>query len=180
MIKNNSGFTLAEILIASTISMVLLGGILAIFLTSLNTWILGSTDMSLERYGTFTLEKIVRGMGGRYGLREANGSTVAIDADANGITFTVDKNDPPTSSASDDTTVRVYLDSGNGNMMYDPDTSIAGNAVNISKEGVVKDITFTRNGDVITVDVWVSKDVTPSSKTIEMRFQTSVYLRKAG
>ena len=180
MIKNNSGFTLVEILIASTISMVLLGGIMAVFLTSLNVWVMGSTDMSLERYGTLTLEKIVRGMGGRYGLREANGSTIAIDADGNGITFTVDKNDPPTSSAGDDTTVRVYLDPSNGNMMYDPDTSIAGNAFNISREGVVRDITFTQNGDVISVDVWLSQDVTPSSRTVEMRFQTSVSVRKSG
>lgn len=180
MKKNNSGFTLVEMLVSILISVFILGGIIVVFLTSLDTWTVGTADVRLERTASLLMEKIIRGSSGQYGLREANGNSIVIDDGAQRITFSVDKNSTPTITTADDTIVRVYYDSDNNRLMCDPNTSVAGDEFEISQEGVVEAVTFRYIGDVVNIRLLMSDDVTASEKTVEMEFQTAVYLRKEG
>ncbi len=179
MKKNNSGFTLVEVMVASLISMIILGGVVVLFLTSLDTWTVGGADIRLERCAGLMIEKVIRGVGGKYGLREADQTSIVVDLGGTRITFSVDKNDPPTYSISDDTTVSIYYDGVNRRVIYDPDTSVSGDQFEISRGAVVENVTFTHNGDMVDITVLLSDTVTTASKTVEMEFQTSVYLRKS-
>lgn len=180
MIKSNHGFTLVEIIVASAISVMVLAGISAVFFTSLEVWTVGSTDVRLERTGSLLLERIVRGASGMYGLREANSDSVTIDPDSKHITYSVDKNDPPTYVIDDDTTVRIYHDKAYRRLMYDPDTSVGGDEFEISLNGVVEDISFTSSGNRVNIEVLLSDNVVTPDKTVQTRFNTSVVFRKTG
>jgi len=176
--KDNRGFTLIEMLIASGISLIALGGVITLFLTALETWTVGAAEIRLERNGRLLLEKIVRGPNGQAGLREAAASSVTIDADQAGISFLVDKNSEPTSTIADDTTVRIYLDQSNQRVVYDPDTSLSGNAFNLNRDAVVDSVIFAQSGNMVSIDLQLTDTVGTTQQTMQTSFQTSVFLRK--
>ncbi len=170
------GFTLVEMIVALSIALIVIGGLLSVFIMSLRAWKEGSTDLSLQSSGRLIIEKIVRGPGGRFGLREAGENDVAADDDGKGIRFSVDKNNPPTYSKLDDTELRIYLQ-GN-RIMYDPSADVQGDEVPIVGFGPVKDVRFTVNGKAITVELWMS-DGSGSLHPSQVKVATTVFLRKS-
>ena len=179
MYRDTRGFTLVEVLVASALAIIIMGGIITLFLTSIETWKVGAAEVKIERNGSLALEKMVRGSGGTSGLREANPRSVVIYAGGAGITFSVDKNDPPTSTLSDDTTVRIYFEAENNNLIYDPDVFVANDEFIIVEDGSVAELNFSKTGDVIDINVRFFEQVTPRGRSVDMQFNTSVALRKS-
>lgn len=176
--NDNRGFTLVEMLVAVSISVVALAGIMVLLITGLETWVVGATEVRLDRSAELLLAKIVRGPNGQSGLRAAGSSDVSIDDNQAGITFLVDKNNEPTATVGDDTEVRIYLDSNANLLMYDPDTSVGSDAYPLNRNAVVEDISFSQTDSLIAIDLLLSETVLRSQRTMQTSFQTSVFLRK--
>lgn len=163
-------------MIALSIFVIIIGGLTSVFLMSIRAWKEGSRDLSLQSSGRLIIEKIVRGPGGRFGLREAAENDVTADEDGRGITFLVDTNNPPTFSKLDDTEMRFYLE--NERIMYDPSTEVQGDEVPIVSFGRVEDVKFEIDGKAVSIELWMSETsgiVNPS----QVKLQTKVFLRKS-
>ncbi len=174
--KKEDGFTLSEILIASAIAVIILAGLIAIYIMSLQTWSEGSSDAYLERNGNLIMEQLIRGRRGRYGLREATTGSIVIDADGNGITFGVDKNNTPTATTWDDTTCRFYL--SNNRVMYDPDTSVPGDEEAVNTKGNVENITFRRENNYIKIQLTMKEQISFSQRILTLDLNTYVFMRR--
>ena len=79
-----TGFTLVELMVSILVSTVVVGGVFAVFFMSQKMWIEGTSAARVQMEAGLVLEKIVRGVDGQHGLREAQQST---------ITFTDQNND---------------------------------------------------------------------------------------
>lgn len=176
--KNNQGFTMVEMLITAAISTMTLAGVMVLLITGVETWVVGATEVRLDRSGELLLGKIVRGPNGRSGLTAAGASEITIDDDQAGISFLVDKNDQPTATVADDTMVRIYLDPEANLIIYDPDTSVDDDQYPLNRNTVVSDISFSQTDSVISIELLLSETVLRSQRVMQTRFQTSVYLRK--
>jgi len=178
--KSNAGFTLVEVMVACLIGVLVLAAVIAIQMMSTRTFAEGSADVMLERTGNMIMERIVRGPAGRYGLREARLSTiVATGGSESLVSFTVDRNDPPTFDTSDDTQCAVYLAGYEGarKVMYDPDTSVEDNEIELHPEALVSEMNVTVFADYVDVELVLQHTVQPFGSEMEVRVSTSVQPR---
>ena len=146
--RGQRGFSLAEMIVAIIGAVVLIGGVWCVYLLTVRIWKEGSSVAALERTAGLIMDKIARGANGRFGLREADIGSVEVSEDGTSVTFTVDKQDPPTPWNSDDTSSRYYQD-GN-RILYDPDISIPGDEIPLNRFGDVEAIHFSQSGHVFT------------------------------
>lgn len=174
--RKNSGFTLAELLVASSISVLVAISVVALFAMTNRTWREASANVVLQSNGRLILNQLVSGSHGRFGLREANFQTIAIENGGNSILFYVDKLTNPSYPESDDTECRYYLH--DDRIWYDPDTSIEENEYPLVLNGKVENITFTKNSSCIDIDL-IMKDYASIRSDAYVRLRTSVFLRKA-
>lgn len=174
--KRNAGFTLVEVLVASLIGLLVLAAVVAIQMMSTRIFAEGSADVLLERTGNIIMERIVRGPAGYYGLREARLSTVSVSGNPPRITYSVDKNNPPTFSTADDTQCAIYLE-GAGDArkaMYDPDTTVANNEIELHPEAVVSAMNVTAHTNYLDIELVLRRTVQPFNSAMEVRVSTSV------
>jgi prepilin-type N-terminal cleavage/methylation domain-containing protein len=175
--RRQHGFTLAEMMVALIAGIILIGGVCLIFLMTLRCWQEGSSVAALERTAGTTMEKIVRGVYGRFGLREANIGTVQLSADGQSVTFQVDKHDPPTPSYSDDVTSRYYQ--LGTRLWYDANVSVAGDTIPLNRFGNVETVKFSQSGDVLTAVLSLSAPGhLTSDPRLFVRMKTEVFFRK--
>jgi type II secretory pathway pseudopilin PulG len=175
--RSNTGMTLVEIMVAMLLGMLVLAAIVAVQMMSTRTFAEGTTDAMLERTGNSILERIVRGPAGQYGLREARFSTVTISGGATPVlTYMVDRNDPPTFDTSDDTECAIYL-SPTGLIVYDPDTSVGGDEVNLNSEAIVSTLNMTKNDTYVEIELILQHTVRPFDSAIQVRVSTCVQPR---
>lgn len=174
--KNNSGFTLAELLIASSISVLVAISILAVFAMTNRTWREASANVVLQSNGRLILSQIASGSHGRFGLREANNSTISIENEGRSVKFAVDKNDTPTYIEDDDTNCMYYF--SNNRVWYDPDTENTGDEYPLVPNGRVENISFSKNSSCINVDLTM-KDYGSTRADAYVKLNTSIFLRKA-
>ncbi len=170
------GLTLVETLVALGIAVIILGGLMSVFTMSMLAWKEGSRDISVQSSGRIIMEKIVRGRGGRFGLREAAEGDVTLDEDGKGIAFLVDKNTPPTYTGLDDTEIRIYFQ--DGAVIYDPSTEVFGDEVPIVGHGQVDDIQFGMEGRAVQIQLWM-RETSATTNPSQVKFQTRVFLRKS-
>jgi type II secretory pathway pseudopilin PulG len=170
------GFTLAETLLAASIAVVILGGLMSVFTMSLRAWKEGSRDVSVQSSARLIMENIVRGPGGRFGLREAAEEDITIDQDGRGICFLVDKNTPPTVTKSDDTSVKIYFE--DGTIMYDPSTDTSWDETPIVRHGMVEDVQFQMDGRAVNVQLRMA-EISGTTRPSQIKLQTKVFLRKS-
>ena len=174
--KRNNGFTLAEVLFATSISALVAMGVLAMFAMGNRTWREASASVTLQSNGRLILNQIARGSHGEYGLREANYNTLTIEEDGSAIQFVIDKNEPPTYEADDDTVCRFYLE--NERVWYDPNTASSGDEYPIASNGRVEDISFVKDGSCVTVELTM-KDYGSYRAEAYTKLSTNIFLRKA-
>jgi prepilin-type N-terminal cleavage/methylation domain-containing protein len=174
--RDPAGFTLAETMVGMAIFVIVMTGLITVFTMSMLSWKEGSRDLSLQGGGRLIIEKIVRGPGGRFGLREAAEGHITIDEDGRGITFLVDKNNPPTFTKADDTEQRIYL--ANNKVMYDPSTEEVGDEVPLVRLGRVEDISFELDGKAINVNLWM-RETSETTHPSDVKLSTKVFLRKS-
>lgn len=176
-IYDRGGFTLIEILIAITIMGLVVGGAISVYLMSITAWKEGSVQIALQRKGSLAMEKMVRGVNGRYGIREGRATTLTL-VGSDRIEVAVDMNDPPTpGDASDDTTISFYK-SGD-QLIYDPDTSptATGDEFPIAENvrTVPPGLTFAVSGGIVTIDLGMQDKV--RDKDINVDLSTTVKIR---
>lgn len=175
--RRKNGFTIAEMMVSMIAAVMLIGGVWLIYLMSMRSWAEGSRNAGLERSAGIVIEKIVRGANGRFGIREADIGTVQVSVSGDSVTFMVDRNDPPTAWNSDDVTSRYYK---LGTMvMYDPDTSVAGDELVLNRFGDVEELLFSLSGEVLTAKVVLTADAPrTTSRRLVTRMKTDIFLRK--
>jgi len=78
---NRKGFTMSELLLAITISMILLAVVITFYIMTNKLWAYGNAKANLQRKARGTVERMVRGVNGFNGLREAT----TIDSPAVGF-----------------------------------------------------------------------------------------------
>jgi hypothetical protein len=104
-INGKKGFTLAEVLIGSLITVMVLTGTMTLFVHYLWAIRNGVGSFMLTRSARAVREDILRGKGKGDGLREAVWDSITISGsttDIQNITFNVDTNNWPTSQTNDD------------------------------------------------------------------------------
>ena len=84
------GFTLVEIMVASTIFFIAIGGALAIFITFKHSWTATTLARMTSSEASIGLTRIIYGVGTNSGLRAADASTVAVTYPAGGWLISYD------------------------------------------------------------------------------------------
>ena len=112
-------FTLVELLIATTATMLLMTTVLAVLLFPYRAWGATVANFYLDHRIRIVRERILRGIEGKYGLRAASLSSIEIQpgetTQVEWVDFDVDDNDTPTpDDTNDDVTCRVVVTPGLG------------------------------------------------------------------
>ena len=142
-IYGRKGVTPIELLLATAIVLLAVGSVTAIYIMSTTVWKEGSAQIALQREASIVMEKMLRGINGMNGIREAD--TVLLP-NANNIRYT---------SGVDSKERSFYLSSGQ--IMYDPNTSVASNEFSIagkvrtSPPGLI--FTLNANENVVTISL---------------------------
>jgi Tfp pilus assembly protein FimT len=84
--KNSGGFTLTEVLIASAISLTVLGVTLAVYGDLMRSWHGVELRMDADREVNLAMSRMVYGMEDRFGLRAARVSSVTVTGGEDGWT----------------------------------------------------------------------------------------------
>ena len=172
---SRAGFTLIEILIAIAIFVVVMTIVMSVFIAGLRTRAEGAANMALEREGSVILERIMRGLYGAGGLREARRDTVTVGSRGDTLTFSVDRNDYPTLQPSDDTTSLIYL--LEGEVYYRPDLEVSETARISTAEGHVESLQFTRTSDGLDIEIKLSSDLPVTDRRAFIHLTKSVTMR---
>ena len=91
---NSRALTIVEVLVASAIIVVVIAGSLAFYLMARSAWIDCSKRIPLQRKASLAMEKMVRGIDGSDGIREAVVQTVLLrDSDSDGKNERIDFTD---------------------------------------------------------------------------------------
>jgi prepilin-type N-terminal cleavage/methylation domain-containing protein len=173
--RSARGFTLIEILVAVAVFSVIMTIVASIFISGLRARAEGAESMSLEREGSIILERIIRGIYGKGGLREGNSGTLAVGEDGSSIWFNVDRNTLPTKTRADDITSLVYL--LNGDVYYRPDTTSEAIECISSGDGHVEELQFTYVPTQVHVTMKLSSSLPGTDRKAFIHLTKSVNLR---
>lgn len=154
------GFSLIETLLAASILIFVVACGAVVYLMSLTTWKEASTQISLQREANAAMEKMVRGVNGINGIREAE--SIAIVTSSN-IRYT---------SGIDSIQRSFYLSSGK--IMYDPSTT---NECAIAENVRSNGLSFSLSPDskIVTINLGMGAEV--RDKNIYVDLATKVQLR---
>ena len=164
MINSNSrALTIIEVLVASAIIIVVIAGSLAFYLVARTAWIDCSKRVPLQRKASLAMEKMVRGVDGSNGIREADAGSVIISDSSTKIEYT---------SGIDAKERSFYL--SDSKIIYDPDTVATGDEFDMIT-GKVSSLTFAVSGDIVTINLGMQDAV--KDKSINVDLQTEVKCR---
>ena len=154
-LRGLTGFTIIELLSATVIMALVIGGSMAIYIMSLTAWKEGGVQIALQRKASITMEKIVRGIGGLGGIREASNVELSVSNTKIEYWNTSDIGSPERS---------FYI--SNNEIKYDSDTSVTGTDPSIAKN--VTGLTFAVSGDVVTINLSMAEQVMDNTVTINL------------
>lgn len=173
LIYSKNGFSLVEVLLASSIAAMIIGGIVIVYFMSVSAWNEGSAQFTLQRRGSIAMEKMTRGVDGRNGIREAQ----EISLPATGATGTqinyVDAVNPAITrsffiSAGDDGDINTPADN---QIIYSEagvDTPVVGSDV--------RSLSFNHSSDnAVTIELGLQDNV--RGKTLNLDLRTTVKMR---
>ena len=172
MIKSDyyrKGITAVEILLATSILLLAIGGAIVIYLMATTAWKEASALITLQQSASLAMEKMVRGVNGTGGLSEAEN---VVLPNANTIRYT---------SGIDGKIRSFYL--SNDEIMYDPDITIFNNEFSITRKVRVNPsgLTFSvsSDGKLVTINLGMQDNVRSinTMKNINVDLYTKVKLR---
>ena len=103
---STAGFSLTELLFSTTISLFVVSVMLAFLIQTIQTWRDCSSKAFMTQQSRLIRERILRGIEGGYGIREASLKSLSIDASRSArmsdVSFLVDNNEWPTPKTDDD------------------------------------------------------------------------------
>lgn len=114
------GFTLVELVISSSVAVVVLAVSLAVFVTCYKSWHGIELRMDADRDVNMAMSHMVYGMGNLYGLRAAAASTVTLTSSGGGWTLAYQ-----TGGAAPQTNSFTYS-AASSNLVFNPGSQIAG------------------------------------------------------
>lgn len=117
---DRQGFTLVEVMIATSISLMVVVGMVGLFVSMLKSWQEMTLRMDADSDVNIAMSRMVYGMGGGFGLRSAVVGSVQITPGANGWTARY-----ITGGTSPQTNSFVYSDSAN-TLVFNPGAVLAG------------------------------------------------------
>ena len=168
------GFTLVEALVASAIIVIVIAGSLAFYLMARTAWMDCSKRVPLQRKASVAMEKMVRGINGTKGIREAQEiSSPAVGLSANRIDF-VDGED-------DDLTRTFYFYPGaDGNASTEEDNQLKYIETDGTEKEIIKNnlktLTFTHSSTSIVIIELGMRDKV-RDKDIDVNISTTVRIR---
>lgn len=163
------GLTVVEILLATSIMLVAIGGAIVIYLMATTAWKEGSALITIQRSDSMVIEKMVRGVNGTNGIREAKS---VILPNANTIRYT---------SGIDGKVRSFYL--SNNEIMYDPDIAIFNDEFSIARKVRINPsgLTFSvsSDGKLVTINLGMQDKIRSinTMKNINVDLCTKVKLR---
>ncbi len=83
-----AGFTVTEVLLASSIMSLLAAGCLTLYIMFQRAWRAAQVHMEADRQATLAVSRMLYGMGGRKGLRSAGHNSLALQSLAGGWNLT--------------------------------------------------------------------------------------------
>ena len=175
LVRSSRGFTLIEILIAVAVFVVVMTVVMSIFISGLRTRAEGVTNLALEREGSVILERIMRGVYAKGGLREANSGTVTVGEDGSSIWFTVDRNTYPTKTRADDITSFIYL--LDGEVYYKPDVNDSETVRLSGAQGHVESLQFTPTASGVDIHIKLTSSLPATDRTAFIYLTKSVTMR---
>ena len=160
---NKTGVTLVEILIASAIAIIVTTVALTFYLMTCNACMDSSKRAPLQRKAGLAMEKMVRGINGKDGIREADGVTIFGDTK---IEYT----------SGIDAQERSFYLSGS-EMIYDPDTSISNNEFSIIGKVITSDDhpIFSLTDSIVTINLDMQDKIRDTD--INISLSTRVMIR---
>ena len=84
--SDRRGFTLVEVMIATSISLMVVAGMVGLFISMLTSWKEMTLRLDADSDVNIAMSRMVYGMGGRLGLRSASSGSVQITSGAGGWT----------------------------------------------------------------------------------------------
>jgi len=160
-IYERDGLTLVEVLVASAIATIVIAGSVAFYLMAHTAWIDCSKRVPLQRRASLAMEKMVRGVEGIHGIREAD-SVITSNGDTK-IEYT----------SGIDAKERSFFLNGS-KITYDPDTSTADDEFDMIPEKV-SGLTFAVSGSIVTIDLDMHDKVRDTD--INVNLSTKVKIR---
>ncbi len=163
------GITLVEVLIASAIMVVILGGGLTVYLMSETTWQESTVQARLQRSASIVMQKMIKGVEGVYGLRDSKAITTPsypLPASSDTVEFTGIGN----------ISRSFYLEENapRDEVFYDPNTSVSGDAYSIAAD--ISSLTFERlTMERIRISLTMSQAV--GDKDMSISLNTDVTIR---
>ena len=168
-IYGGGGITLIEFLITAAIMTLVISAIVIVYLMSITNWDEGSVQVVLQRNASITMEKMIRGVGGGSGIREASSVTIP---NTTTIRYT---------SGIDGIEKSFYLNGSEA--MYDSDTSINNNEFSIAENistgggggGGSPGLTFALNGNMVVINLSMEEQV--RDRLLSVDLSTQIKLR---
>ena len=158
MIDGKRGISITEVIVATAISVFVIGGALAVYLMSSSAWKEGYVQIELQQEASMAIEQMARGVDGQNGIREATGISIGTGS----IEYT----------GTDAQDRKFALDSGE--IRYYPDSSDTGTWEVIA--GDVDTLTFSEPGSgLVKIDLRLLKDV--GDKDLYIDLSTQITLR---
>ncbi len=161
---NSRAFTIVEVLIASAIIIIVIAGSLAFYLMARTAWIDCSKRIPLQRKASLAMEKMVRGVDGRNGIREADAGSVIISNSDTKIEYT---------SGIDAKERSFYL--SDSKIMHDPNTDPLDSSPTVDIAEKVSGLTFAVTGGIVTINLGMQDMV--RDRSIKVDLQTEVRCR---
>lgn len=87
----DAGFTLVEVMVATSCMLVAVAGALALFGTYSRSWVITNLQRDTAGAASMALERMVYGVDSEGGLREAQGETVNVDSSGAGWVLSYDE-----------------------------------------------------------------------------------------
>ncbi len=153
--KNRAAFTLSEMLLSASLMLLLAGSTMILYITLNRVWTESITITNLSRDAAIAMERMVKGMDGNDGIREAKTiSSPAAGAAADQSISFVDVNGVS----------RVfYLDTADNTIKSESGDVLTHDAESAS---------FTNSGDYIQIDLSTCKNI--SGKDVRFLIQTKI------
>ena len=116
--SDRSGFTISELLIASSVSLIVLGVAMGVFINVMRSWHGVELRMQADRDVNMAMSRIVYGMGNRFGLRSASTATNIASGSGWTVSYLTGGTAPQNNSFTYSTV--------SGNLVFNPGSQIAG------------------------------------------------------
>jgi len=165
-------FTIAEFVTSSAIIFMVFGVLWIVYAFIQDNWATGYATMKLERDGGTVMERMVRGLSGEHGIREAKAVSLLDDGlEYNTIDFSVDANNDGDDDDAGDYVSRVYYDGAQRAIYYMPDIT-AGLTYLVASD--VQNLTFSRPAATDIIEINAEFQQNAGRKVVNVPMQTIV------